>query len=1740
MSIDARRIASGGACDAFELADESFEASSDALERWIPPAHTVPPPVGSAGFGIDTMRSAVAAALDEAESAIGDDEDLVRRGLDSVGIMTLAGEWRRAGIKLKFAAMLDTPTLSAWSSLAADGATRVPESPAAVVDERAPFPLTPVQLAYWVGRADGRPLGGVGCHFYAEVDGRSLETARLERAVRALIARHPMLRARFNDDGSQQILDRSAWAGLIVRDLRPLSADGAEEALTAVRDRLSHRRLEVQRGETFDLSVSLLAGERTRLHFNIDLLVADVLSIRIILDDLAALYASPDGVLEPLQYSFSRYLATQAAAGGETRTQAMTYWQERTGELPLGPRLPLAAEPERIGRPRFTRRDYQISGADRERLSQRARAKGLTLPMALAAAFVEVLGAWSEAPRFLLNLPLFDREMIDAQVGSLVADFTNLILVDVDVSEAGSFAERAGRLQARFRADVAHSGYSGVEVLRDLARIHGATATAPVVFTSAIGIGELFSAGVRDAFGSPGWMLSQTPQVWLDHQVVEHAGGLLLNWDAVEELFPPGMLDAMFGAYVGLVGWLGASETDWDTAVPALLPPAQAAVRALVNGTSAPQSDGLLHEAFFARATASPERLAVGWGLASLWSYGELADRALRLGALLIARGVKPGEAVAVTLPKSPDQIAAVLGVLACGAVYVPVGADQPLERRRRIYANAGARFVLSSASSAVPFPADLDVLAVEQAQHVAPLPQPLRVPAEALAYVIYTSGSTGEPKGVEIAHRAAVNTIEDVNGRFGVNEHDRVLAVSALDFDLSVYDVFGLLAAGGAVILIEEHERREARAWIELIKRWNVTLWNTVPALLEMLLAAAGPELVSAGLRLALVSGDWVGLDLPARMREQLPGARLIALGGATEASIWSNAFEVGELEPQWRSIPYGYPLRNQRFRVVDALGRDCPDWVAGELWIGGSGVAQGYRGAPELSARAFVTAADSGRWYRTGDLGRYWPAGTLEFLGRRDQQIKIGGHRIELGEIEAALNAHPDVANAVIVTVGEKSKRLAGAVLLRAVPASGGGAEPALRDWLATRVPAHMVPERLTVLDELPLSANGKVDRKAIALLLGEDRRAQPAAFNAPIGPLETAVAGLWAELLGTERVGREESFFALGGDSLIATRVVVGLRRLGIGGAELARLFATPVLAEFAATLFYDAHTVVSAPRLVADPLRRHEPFGLTDVQHAYWMGRRDDFVLGGVGCHYYTEFDGASVDLGRLEAAWNGLIARHEMLRAVIDPDGRQRILPVVPALQIPVVDAGGFDEPVALAEMRGAMSHQVIELASWPLFDVRAVRYGAGRTRIGVSLDNAALDAYSCAIVFDELERLYADPRAVLPPVGDVSFRDYVIAVAADSPGRQAAQRYWSERIADLPPPPDLPLRIAAGAVVRPHFTRLEAFVEPAVWRTIAERARAANLTSSSVLATAFAEVLGAWSGRSDLTLNLTLFDRRDVHPQIGAVLGDFTSLLLVEYRPAAGETWRARARRLQQQVSRDLEHSEVSAVWVLRELSRRSGREVMMPVVFTSTLGAPGASAAPRTPFAERVWGVSQTPQVWLDHQVVEHKGGLLLNWDAVEELFAPGMLDAMFEAYVGLVGWLGAPQTDWDTAVPALLPPAQAAVRALVRQTSAGQAAGGDRGSVDQAEPARGPVEAALALIWAEFLALDPGTIGRNASFIGLGGDSLMATRMVEAIRHRLGVTLSLRQLFATPTIAELAVELGRAAPEEFEEDAV
>lgn len=1108
-------------------------------------------------MGPDDIRAQVAELLGADASAIDPEADLVGQGLDSIRMMSLAGRWRKQGIDVDFAALAADPRIAAWQELVGDRDGPAPaevtaEDPA---DAAAPFPLAPMQHAMWVGRDDDVALGGVAGHLYVEfhtaAGAPSLDPERLADAAAALAVRHPMLRVAFSPDGTQHIR-ADATVPVAVQDLRGLDAGAVAQRLEATRAEKSHQQL---RDAVFELTVSLLPDGTARLHVDLDMQAADAMSYRTLMADLAAAYRGE--ALAELGYTYRQY--RQATAAREPDDDHRQWWEQRIPDLPDPPKLPpppgAPADPRRS-----TRRWHWLDPQTRDALFAQARAHGVTPAMTLAASFSHTLARWSDAPRFLLNVPLFGREPLHDDVDRLVGDFTSSLLLDVDLSQAHTGAQRAHAVQDAMRTAAAHADYPGLAVLRDLSRHRGSQVLAPVVFTSALGLGELFATGVTETFGTPVWIISQGPQVVLDAQVTEFDGGVLVNWDVREDMFAPGVIDAMFAHHITEVTRLAGGQ-GWVDHAAAALPDDQAQVRATVNAGTAQTSGEALQDGFFRQADSDPEAVAVLHGAGEL-SYGLLRDQALSVAAELQERGVRPGDTVALLGPKGAEQIPALLGILAAGAVYLPIAADQPPERRERILALGGA--VLALVTGDEPPALEIPAVAVSEALG-RPGTDPVRTDPAQLAYVVFTSGSTGEPKGVEVTHDAAMNTVETLSARFGFAPDDRSLALLTLDADMSVLDVFAMLRAGAAIVMVDEADRRSPEVWAQLVARHRVSVLNLMPGALEMLVSVGG-QLPSV--RAVLTGGDWVRPELARRFAVAAPGVRFAGLGGATETAIHATLCEVvGEPPAHWAAVPYGTPLPNIACRVVDTDGADRPDWVAGELWVSGRGIASGYRGRPDLTAEKFVEH-DGRTWYRTGDLARYTPDGSLEFVGRADHRVKISGYRIELGEVEAALRRLPGVAEAVVVALTEPGGREVLAAAVRtgdpAVSVAGLGA------GLAQSLPEHMIPRQLQLVSVIPYTVSGKIDRRAVSTELATCLAATDG-HREPAGPLQRALAAIVAEVLGAARVGADDDFFALGGDSVLATAAVSRVRTwLDVPGAVVADIFATRTVAKLAERL------------------------------------------------------------------------------------------------------------------------------------------------------------------------------------------------------------------------------------------------------------------------------------------------------------------------------------------------------------------------------------------------------------------------------------------------------------------------------------------------------------------------------------------------------------------------------------------
>ncbi|MER5541613.1 amino acid adenylation domain-containing protein [Streptomyces sp. NPDC002589] len=1152
--------------------------------------HAAPETQGPSAPDTKNVAELVVGIVGRARGAAvtGDDLHLPLRslGIDSLIAIdirqTLA---RRLGVDVPLPDLLDGRSVTEIARTvraARGGADRTEESGGMLVADPAarhePFPLTDLQQAYLVGRTDAFELGNVSTSFLVEIDLEETDLDRLAASFRHLIDRHDMLRAVVSRDGHQRVLAEVPDYRIATVDLR--TCDDAERArrLAEIHGEMRNQVFDTEAWPLFDVRATLLDARTTRLHLNFDALIVDGRSSGLLFQEWAQAYRFGTPATPPPAITYRDYVLGAAETDTATRQKSLAYWQARVASLPPAPDLPLRPGPA-PRQPVFAHRTARIEAEAWQRFKDNAVAAGISPSAALCTAYAQVIAAWSASPRFTLNVLAFNRRPLHEDVGRVIGNLSATTLLEVDATPAEDFTSGATRLQHQLLADLDHGHVSGVEVLRELNRTRGGTglASMPVVFTSTIGFagqsdGERGALTALTTLGAAGRLASssvRTPQVWLDHQALEEAGELVLNWDVVEEMFPGGVIDGMWDAYLDLVRDL-CGEGAWRRPPSVLAPVADLEIRKAVNATDAPAPFELLHDAFLRQAATRPDAPAVITADRTL-SYGEVNRRSDRIARWLIDRGAGPGVLVGIVMDKSWEQVVAALGILKTGAAYVPVDAAMPGRRLRMITETAGIELVLTRSTVAD----GLDLSEGTRSLHVdtepedtgasEPLP-PSPARPDDLAYVIFTSGSTGIPKGVMIEHTGAVNTIQDINDRYGVTARDRVLALSALNFDLSVYDVFGLLGAGGAVVLPDASAQREPAAWLELVNRHRVTIWNSVPALMEMFVehvrTLGGPP----SLRLVMMSGDWIPVTLPGAIASTLPDARIWSLGGATEASIWSILHPITRVDPNWTSIPYGRPMRNQRFHVLDESLRPRPTWVPGDLYIAGAGLARGYLGDEAKTRAAFLRHPMTGeRLYRTGDLGRYLPDGDIEFLGRADFQVKIQGHRIELGEVEAALLRQPDVRAAAAVAEGERGgpRRLVGYAV-------SGTSEGELREALGRELPGYMVPSRIVLLDELPLTDNGKVNRRLLPS--PEQTAPRSAEAVAPRDATERLLAGIWAEFFppADGPVDITANFFDLGGDSMLAVRMMARIRRHTGRSLPVATLLARPTVASLAEVL------------------------------------------------------------------------------------------------------------------------------------------------------------------------------------------------------------------------------------------------------------------------------------------------------------------------------------------------------------------------------------------------------------------------------------------------------------------------------------------------------------------------------------------------------------------------------------------
>ncbi|MRV71997.1 amino acid adenylation domain-containing protein [Duganella sp. FT92W] len=1488
-------------------------------------------------------------------SVLGRESICCRRSLFAQGGHSLAAAHivhavaRELGKELSLAQLFAHPTIAALAGLLAtapDAMRRDDALPAADVGQRhAPYPMSTLQRALYAARHahDGaRAVADTGC---VELDISDFDLPRLSTAIQAVIARHDILRTVIVPGMALRVVPEIPPYVPQVHELGACGEADVEAQLAILRARMTALSFNHETWPNFAIHYVRLPHGRQRMLLALDILFLDYPSSQILLRDLMQAYEHGAAALGTLPLSLrDLMLHAQSPAMQQARARDQAYWLARVPGLPPAPRLPLADAAENTYRHANHHHRHWLSPGLWRGLQAQAGRLDCTPTALLLACFATVLERWSETSDFTVSLLLNERPAWHPAIAAMAGNFSSTLIYTHRRARESTLAAMATQCQHTLLEALSHRQFDGAEVMQAATRHHGRVIDQPVIFNSQL---------VHDAASTDAALpclykhIEGQARLWIEAIVCETAGGLELRWLSKDSLFPPGMVAAMFECFCQLAESAATPAAMAGALLPLPLPAAQAARRQRLNATAMALPTGLLHQPVIEQALRRPHATAVVQGDTRI-SYGQLLALADELAARLRAHGVANNELVAVHMEKSWRQVVAVLATGLAGAAYLPVDAGLPLARRRQLLELGQVRVVLvEQADAALGSQAQLAVAPLPAATGAgASAHPPLQSPVspDCLAYVIFTSGSTGEPKGVMIRHSAARNTVEDINQRYAVGPADAVLGLSSLSFDLSVYDLFGVLGAGGKLVLAEPRHSRDPAVWRRLVERENVTLWNSVPALIQILSDYCGDDGIPRTLRCCLLSGDWIPVKLAARLRQSRPSMRLISLGGATEASIWSIYYPVTDVQPDWSSIPYGRPLANQGYLVLDDTLADCPDGVTGDLYITGVGLADGYWRAPEKTAASFLycprrrTAI-----YKTGDKGRYLADGDIEFLGREDSQVKLRGYRIELGEIEHVLGRHEGIAQAVVHLVRGTAL---GDMLAAYLVAATDGLDTAacvhdLRADCEASLPSYMRPASYQWLPALPLSANGKVDRAALPA--PHIDLAPPAPSDQARGP-GAVLMELAARLLGTA-VDEEANFFALGGDSISAMRLSAELRQHGLQ-LDVSAIFGAPTIG----ALIGLCQPAMPAPQAGCAPA----PVDLRDLDapHDYVDAfrvtpmQRAMLLMSQVDAAAYVNqvriVVRAGFDAQRFVHAWRRLCERHAILGAHFAnlPDcGWVQLQPANPG--VPLSEHRGVDDLDALAERRRRFDDG---LERRPLSRFDAVHGAEGRVCLLWTFHHALLDGWSLPLLFAELSAVFDAPAAI-EPASAPQFRQF--AGWLEQQDGAAAQRYWRQYLAGIEHPTRVihgaDESVAAGAIVE-QVQHLSAELSAAL-ATVAQRAR---VTLSTLVRLAWGRTLQILSGDAPVLFGAVDNGRPQAVPDAERMLGLFLNTLPVRLACAPETAVDTCLAQLWQDQQQALAHGWMPLADIQQESGVAPGTALFESIVIVENYPADGLSAGLR------------------------------------------------------------------------------------------------------------------------------------------------------------------------------------------------
>jgi len=1429
------------------------------------------------------------------------------------------------------------------------------------------FPLSFAQQRLWfIDQLEpGNPFYNIAAGMVIK---GALNTTALDQSFTEIVRRHEILRTTFPSMAGQpmQVIHPPFDLTVPVIDLQRVDQNEREAQALQLAESEAGQSFNLSQGPLISMKLLRMDEDAHTLLVTMHHIISDGWSIGVLIREVAALYESfIKGVESPLPelgVQFADYAAWQREwLTGEVLEKHLSYWREQLAGAP--PVLELPTDRARPAVQTFHGAGYRFTLSESLTATLKAfsRRQDATLFMTLLAAFKVLLWRYSGQPSVVVGTPIAGRTQVEVE--ELIGFFVNTLVLRTEVSGELSFVELLQRVKEVALEAYAHQEVPFEKLVEELRPERSLSHTPLFQVMFALQNMQNEALALVGVEVKPWMVETRTTHFDLSLMMNDRGKQLVAEVGYNTDLFEESSVRRMLGHFEHLLEAVVAQPNQAVAQLPMLSDAERVQVVYDWNDTQREYArDSAVHKLFELQAEQQPEQLAVVCGERQL-TYGELNERSNQLGHYLRELGVGPDVGVGILMEHSLEMIIGVLGVLKAGGACVPLDISSPAERLTFMMEDIGAPILLTRQQllhnlslndvRSVSLDTDWEVIASKSNQNPS-----VDLVNDNLVYVLYTSGTTGKPKGVALSHRALSNLLDWQSQTSVLPRSAKTLQFASLSFDVSFQEIFSTLRGGGTLVVIDEDIRRDAGRLLRHIRDEGVERLFVPFVVLQHLAEVSELEaIVPTSLNEIITAGEQLRITEPiAEMFKKLNNAALYNHYGPSESHVVSSFALMGSPK-NWPALPpIGRPISNTQIYVLDNNLQPVPPGVVGELCIGGENLARGYWRRPELTAERFVphpfSETGGERLYRTGDMGRYQSGGDIEYLGRRDQQVKIRGHRVEVGEIEAVLGQHAGVEQvAVVLREAERTeKRLVAYVVARKeVELQVGDLRPYLRE----RLPEYMVPAAFVLLDQLPLTVNGKVDRRALPAPEAQ-RPDLEAGYVAPRSAVEKVLGEIWASILGVERLGVHDNFFDLGGHSLLATQVVSRVRHAFSIDLPLRKLFEEPSIAALAKIV---EAVLIGEERLPAPPLcaaARDGDLPLSFAQQRLWF--IDQMDPGSATYHLASAVRlSGSLDIAALERVFTEVVRRHEALRTsfpTVASEPVQRIA-APKAFDLPVIDLVQLMADASLEERReealriaGEESQRPFDLATGSLFRATLLRVAEQEHVVSLTMHHIISDGWSTAVLMREVASLYeAFARGEDSPLPEleIQYADYALWqrewLRDEVLERQLS--YWREQLAGVAPVLELPTDRVRPAV-QTFRGAVESFsVSPALTEELKALSRAEGTTLFMTLLATFKTFLFRYSEQASVVVGTPIAGRTQVETE--GLIGFFVNTLVLRTEVEAKLSFRELLGRVKEVALGAYAHQDVpfeklvEEIEPKRSLSHTPLFQVMMSLQTTST-----------------------------------------------------------------------------------------------------------------------------------------------------------------------------------------------------------